>query len=158
MIAGALTSPPTTRDDLVPFFGDSITRGPNKWIRENYEFTAETDNAGNLFVIVGIWGAFEAQLVYYVDSVSTTFTMKQPGAPVPVINSVDLKGAKKLTISGLAFGASPRVIIDNVDRRDRITVSSDNIIKLKGPESEIFGTTLRVVDDTTAAASEPFHP
>jgi hypothetical protein len=156
MIAGALTSPPTTRADLAPFFEDTVTRGPSRWTRKQFEFTSQTDNAGTLFVIVGIWGAFEVQLVYYVDSIRTTFTMRQPGAPEPVINSADFNGAKKLTISGSAFGPSPRVIIDNVDRSDFITVSSDNFIRLKGARSEIFGTTVRVVDDTTAAASQPF--
>jgi hypothetical protein len=159
MIAGALTSPPTVPDDLVTFLGDSSTRGPFRWARKILEFTAQADSVGTLFVIIGIAGAFEGQLVYYVDSVRTTFTMRQPGAPKPIIDSADFNGTRKLRINGSAFGPSPRVIINNVDRSEFITASSHSFIKLKGSLSGLFGVgaIIRVVDDTTAAASEPFR-
>jgi hypothetical protein len=144
IIAGALTSPPTTRDDLVPFFLDTTSHGrsvgANKWARQQYEFTAETDAAGSLNVIIGVWAAFEIGYVYYLDAVRTTFTKRQAGAAEPIINSVDFNGSKRLTINGSAFGPSPRVIINSSDRSDLITVSSNGFIRLRGAASDLFGS------------------
>ena len=162
IIAGAATRPPATRDDLVPFFGGLANlgrrTGANKFARHGYEFTAQADDAGSLYVFIGVWATFEVGYVYYLDAVRTTFTMRQPGAPEPIIESVDFNGTKRLRINGSAFGPSPRVIINNIDRSEFITASSDSLIKLKGSLSDFFGVgaEIRVVDDTTAAASRPF--
>jgi hypothetical protein len=163
IIAGASTQPPATRDDLVPFFEDrtSLGRntGANRWARHEYEFTAQADGVGSLYVFIGVWATFEVGYVYYLDAVRTTFTMRQTGAPEPIIESVNFNGTKKLRISGSAFGPSPSVIINNIDRSEFITASSDSVIKLKGSLSDFVGvgTVIRVVDRTTAAASEPFR-
>jgi hypothetical protein len=172
IITGVSARVPNTPDELVPFFEGLTNDGGkgrfNKWVRHEYEFTAQTDSGGSLYVLIGVWATFEVGYVYYLDAIRASFTRRQAGATEPIIDSVDFNGAKKLRINGSEFGPSPRVIIDNVDRSDFVTLTSNNLIRVKGAESDLFAFrplagpqlgyhTVQVLDDTTAAASQPFH-
>jgi hypothetical protein len=63
-------------------------------------------------------------------------------------------------IEGSGFGPSPRVLINNVDRTSFVVLSSPELIKVKGAFFDLGlrdgDNSIRIVDDTTAAASEPF--
>ena len=55
----------------------------------------------------------------------------------PVIDSASFDGKKKLTISGSAFGETPRVLINGQDRSDRIKSSSGSDITLKAKPNKL---------------------
>jgi len=162
VMAGTTRQAPVALRDAIAFVqGDFIfsNRSPRyRWLTKRYEYTANTDDAGELSVIVGVVAA-GLDASYYVDSVRIGFTERQAGAVSPVISSAVFAG-KKLTIEGAGFGPSPRVIIKNVDRTDFLTSSSDHSIRLRGGLASLGlspgSNRIRVVDDTTAAASEPF--
>jgi hypothetical protein len=160
IMVGATNGPPVTLQDTGPFLQETASNGnPGvyRWLRKQYEFTAQTDAAGALSVMIGVL-LVGGDLTYYVDSVRIKFTRRQAGAAEPVISSAFSIG-NKVTIQGSAFGPSPRVLINNVDRTDFVTMSSPDLIKLKGRLSDLrtgIGDKVVVVDDTTAAASAPF--
>jgi hypothetical protein len=163
-VVAATNSPPANLDEVFLLFHEFVVsdRSPRyRWLRKQYEFTAQTDDEGTLSVIIGVM-ASGIDTNYYIDGVRIKFTRRQAGAVQPVIKSASFSG-KRLTIQGSAFGPSPRVIINDIDRSDLIVVSSDSSITLRGGAAALGLTGpghggIRVVDDTTAAASAPFDP
>lgn len=162
-MVGATNSPPASLSDALTFFHGTVMsdRSPRyRWLKKEYEFTARTDEAGRISVIIGVvLSGLDSS--YYIDGIRTKFTRRQPGAIQPVINSASIAG-KRLTVQGSGFASSARVIINDIDRSDLIVVSSDSSITLRG-SGRVLGSTgrgghnaIRVVHDTTAAASEPF--
>jgi hypothetical protein len=160
-MAGATSSPPSTLSDALTFLEDFVRsdKSPRyQWLLKEYEFTARTDDAGALSIMTGVLagGVF---LSYYIDGIRIKFTRKQAGSVQPIISAASRLG-KRLTIQGSGFGTSPRVIINDVDRSDFIVAASDNSTTLRGSQSSLGLTRshnkVRVVDDNTAAASEPF--
>ena len=160
-MAGAVNNPPASLNDVLPFvhgyfFSDRSPR--YRWFRQQFEFTAQADNAGGLSVMIGVVAAGLSGS-YYIDSVRVEFTKRLAGAVQPVVGSASIVG-KKLTIQGSAFGPSPRVIINDEDRSDFIVAASDGSLTLRGSRSALglirLNNLIRVVDDTTAAASESF--
>jgi hypothetical protein len=55
----------------------------------------------------------------------------------PVIESASYDGNKKITISGGAFGESPRVLINGEDKSGKITKSGDTEIRLKAKQKKL---------------------
>jgi hypothetical protein len=80
-----------------------------------------------------------------------------PGGSAPAIGSASFNGTKKLSISGQGFGSSPRVLINNIDKTDRLKSSSDTSLKLKGKASALGLTsgdnTIRVVHASGAGSN-----
>jgi len=164
IIAGASRVPPATAQDLTPFFQDSGFNEKSfgfkyRWVKKQYEFTAQPDDFGQIYVVVGL-RAFSGFTSVYIDSVRIAFIRRQAGAVQPVINSAARTTSRNLRIEGSAFGPSPRVLINNVDRTSFVVLSSRDLIKVKGAFFDLGlgngDNSIRVVDDTTAAASEPF--
>jgi hypothetical protein len=160
---GAIHSPPATLKDALTFLHDRVRsdKPPRyRWLRKEYELTAQTDDAGSLSIMTGVIpvGVITS---YYIDGITIKFTRREAGSVQPIISSVSRVG-KRLMIEGSAFGPSPRVTINDVDRSDLAVVSTDNSITLRGSLAA-FGflpygdhNAIRVVDDRTAAASDPF--
>jgi photosystem II stability/assembly factor-like uncharacterized protein len=55
----------------------------------------------------------------------------------PFIGSASFDGKKKLSISGLRFGAAPKVLINDVDQSGRISAFSETSIKLKSKAAKL---------------------
>lgn len=55
----------------------------------------------------------------------------------PVIDSASFNGKKLLTISGTRFGEAPRVLINGVDKSEKITFSSDSSLTVKGKSNKL---------------------
>jgi hypothetical protein len=164
IIAGASPVPPATVQDLAPFFqgfafNDKSFGFKYRWVKKEYEFTAQPNDSGQLYVIVGLQ-AFSGIVSLYIDSVRIACIRRQAGSVQPVISSASRTTSRNLRIEGSAFGPSPRVLINNVDRTSFVVVSSPTLIKVKGAFFDLGlrngDNSIRVVDDTTAAASEPF--
>jgi hypothetical protein len=160
-MAGATNSPPSSLTDALTFLRDFVRsdKSPRyQWLRKEYEFTARTDDAGALSIVTGViaGGIFAS---YYIDGIRIKFTRRQAGSVQPIISAASRLG-KRLTIQGSGFGTSPRVIINDVDRSDFIVAASENSTTLRGSQSSLGLTRspnkVRLVDDNTAAASEPF--
>jgi len=160
-MAGATNSPPATLSDALTFSHDFVRsdKSPRyQWLLKEYEFTARTDAVGALSIVTGVidGGIFAS---YYIDGIRIKFTRRQAGSVQPVISAASRLG-KRLMIQGSGFGTSPRVIINDVDRSDFIVAASENSTTLRGSQSSLGLTRshneVRVVDDNTAAASEPF--
>jgi len=75
ILTGVLPKPPRTRDDLIPTYQEDTGNGGHlgyTWLDKKYEWTVRSGGDGTLYVIIGIWGTFEVQRIYYVDSVRVT--------------------------------------------------------------------------------------
>src|SRR5262249_27097179 len=91
IIAGASAVPPATVQDLTPFFQDFAFNDKSfgfkyRWVKKQYEFTAQPDNSGQIYVIVGLRD-FAGITLLYIDSVRIACIRRQAGAVQPVINS-----------------------------------------------------------------------
>lgn len=42
------------------------------WLEKHFEYIVETDDAGEIYVNIGVWGSWETTRTYYVDSVNVT--------------------------------------------------------------------------------------
>jgi hypothetical protein len=164
IIAGASQVPPVTFQDLTPFlqdfgFNEKSFGFKYRWVKKQYEFTAQPSDSGQIYVIVGLRDFGEISTLY-IDSVRIACIRRQAGAVQPVISSATRTTGRNLRIEGSAFGPSPRVLINNIDRTSFVVVSSPTLIKVKGAFFDLGlrngDNSIRVVDDTTAAASEPF--
>jgi hypothetical protein len=75
----------------------------------------------------------------------------------PVIDSASFNGKKAITISGSAFGESPRVLINGKDLSGKIIASSDSEITLKAKLKKLGLTpgdnTVRVITADDAASN-----
>src|SRR5262249_23644297 len=136
IIAGASAVPPATVQDLTPFFQDFAFNDKSfgfkyRWVKKQYEFTAQSDNSGQIHVIVGLRD-FAGITSLYIDGVRIACIRRQAGAVQPVINSASRTTSRNLRIEGSAFGPSPRVLINNVDRTSFVVASSPGVIKVKG--------------------------
>jgi hypothetical protein len=169
IISGVLKQPPKVPDDLRSTFQDLTFNGNDSdvghvWLDKGYEFSAEANDEGIFYVLIGIWGTFETSRTYYVDNVRISLAKRQEGVEGPSISSASIKVKKKLRIEGIRFGAAPRVLINNIDRSEFIQAASENVIKLKGKASRLGldqswpgdANRVQVVDDATAAASNVF--
>ena len=169
IISGVLKQPPKVPDDLRSTFQDLTLNGNDSdvgyvWLDKGYEFTAEANDEGILYVLIGVWGTFETPRTYYVDNVRLSLAKRQEGVEGPSISSVSITGEKRLRIEGSSFGPAPRVLINNIDRSEFIRAASGSVIKLRGRASRLGlnqswpgdASRVQVVDDTTAAASNVF--
>lgn len=73
IIAGAVTRPPRARQELEPAFQGKTGNGsPSdvgyKWLRKSYDFTVRSGPDGKFYVVVGVWGTWEAARTYYIDA------------------------------------------------------------------------------------------
>jgi hypothetical protein len=79
IITGVIQEPSQSRDDLVyqEDTGNGCQPGTGyKWLEKSYDFTVESNSSGKLYVIIGIWGTWEAPRTYYVDEVQVSFVEK----------------------------------------------------------------------------------
>ena len=73
IITGVLQQPPKTRDELV-YQGDTGNGHPDSdvgyvWLSNSYTFTVQSNVEGEIYVILGVWGAWETPRTYYLDSI-----------------------------------------------------------------------------------------
>lgn len=75
---------PTTSNDLIPTSRestDNLKSNPKyRWLDKHYEFSVSSGQATSLWIVIGIWGAFEIRDIYYVDSVRVEITPKPDGS------------------------------------------------------------------------------
>ncbi len=76
IITGASGKKPQSRNDLT--YQDTTGNGSAAdvgyvWLKKSYEVTAHSDDKGNLYVAIGVWGTFETARTYYLDNVQVTF-------------------------------------------------------------------------------------
>lgn len=75
----------------------------------------------------------------------------------PEITTANFNGAKKLIISGNRFGNAPRVIINNLDKSEFVTSSSDTTIQLKAKKKKLGlvdgDNRLQIIDANTGASN-----
>jgi hypothetical protein len=79
IITGVMEKQPQTVDEII-----SLTQGDTgnhsktdvgyRWLRKSYNFTLRSSPDGKLYVIIGIWGVWETERTYYVDSIFVLFT------------------------------------------------------------------------------------
>jgi hypothetical protein len=79
IIAGAHTQPPQTAEDLA--FRDGTGNGAGadvgyRWVDRTYTMEARADAAGQVWVVVGVWGTWESPRTYYVDDLKVAFTKR----------------------------------------------------------------------------------
>ena len=77
IITGVLHESPTSRDELV-YQGETGNGADSNvgylWLEKSYSFSVESDAAGKLCVIVGVWGVWESPRTYYLDNLKIVFT------------------------------------------------------------------------------------
>jgi hypothetical protein len=77
IITGALSERPESREDLV-YQGDTGNNADPEagyvWLNKSYDFTVQSNSDGMLYVIIGVWGTWEASRTYYVDNIHVTLT------------------------------------------------------------------------------------
>lgn len=77
IITGVLQEPPKSRYELV-YQGDTGNGARSDvgylWLEKSYGFSVESDAAGKLYVVVGVWGVWETPRTYYIDSLRVIFT------------------------------------------------------------------------------------
>lgn len=65
------------------------------------------------------------------------YQLRSSAIPLPLISSVTQQSKKKLRIDGMHFGIAPRVLINSIDRTDKITGSSPTQLTLKGKPKKL---------------------
>lgn len=114
-------------------------------------FFSELDNA--------LWQAVNGVTDWPNHDLFNQFTECTTGNPAAraSIDSEIFNGKKNLTIEGSKFGDTPRVLINDTDRTDRVTSASDTVIKLKSKEKKLGlksgDNTVQVVDASGAASN-----
>jgi len=76
VIVSVTSQLPQTRDDLT--YPDDTANGSDadigyQWLQKEFDFTAETDSTGRLYVSIGVWGTWETARIYYIDKVQVCF-------------------------------------------------------------------------------------
>lgn len=77
----------------------------------------------------------------------------------PSITGVTFDGKKTLTITGVRFGSSPRVLINSRDQSAKIKAASDTSIRVQGKAKKlgiVSGENTAQVVDASGTASTPF--
>jgi len=74
IITGVSSEEPEAADDLM-FQGDTGIGEQEGfiWLDKSYEFTAESNDDGELWVALGVWGTWETPRTYYIDNISISF-------------------------------------------------------------------------------------
>ena len=77
LITGVSTTSPETVEDLM-FQGDTghhqnETQG-FIWMEKHFTFEVHTDQKGEVYVSIGVWGTWETARTYYVDEVNVSFS------------------------------------------------------------------------------------
>ena len=80
-VAGARASAPQTGADIQAIARDETGNGATsdvgyRWLSKSYTSTVETDAAGKLYVVVGIWGTWETERSHYVDDLRVRIVEK----------------------------------------------------------------------------------
>src|SRR5205823_5683164 len=77
VLAGAAPSVPANGDEAVALARDDTGNGGETevaWRLRSYDSVAAAGPSGELTAVVGVWGTFEAQRTYYLDSLAIEFT------------------------------------------------------------------------------------
>ena len=74
IITGAYADRPLKdKESSLMFQGDTGTGGNSlenhKWMEKSYEFTVTSDEDGEIYVNIGVWGTWETKRIYFVDNV-----------------------------------------------------------------------------------------
>ena len=80
-VAGARAAAPQTGADIQAIARDETGNGATsdvgyRWLSKSYTSTVETDAAGKLYVVVGIWGTWETERSHYVDDLRVRIVEK----------------------------------------------------------------------------------
>lgn len=79
IITGVSSNSPEEAGDLT-FQGDTGHHMDERgvvWLEKNYNFEAQSNSNGKLYVSIGVWGTWETPRVYHVDSVKVELTSSQ---------------------------------------------------------------------------------
>jgi hypothetical protein len=76
LITGVSTTSPETVDDII--FQGNTGHHQNEtqdfiWTEKQFTFTVQTDQKGEVYVYIGVWGTWETARTYYVDEVNVSF-------------------------------------------------------------------------------------
>ncbi len=90
VLAGASPDPPTAADALVSTVdtgnGETSDTGV-EWVEKSVTVPVESDEDGELFVYLGVWGTSEFSRTYDLDEVQVTLFrtgLSEPSGPDPV--------------------------------------------------------------------------
>lgn len=76
IIAGASNKQPKTGADLI--YRDDTGKDSNlpqhEWITKTYLDTLATSEEGSVYLMVGVWGTYEVERTYFVDSIEVTIS------------------------------------------------------------------------------------
>ncbi|MFW9952194.1 MAG: hypothetical protein ACFFKA_18900, partial [Candidatus Thorarchaeota archaeon] len=83
IITGVHLSPPESANELI--YQDHTGNGFNfdtgyVWLDKNYEFNINSDTSNNFWIVIGIWGNWEAPRTYYIDSLSIQIQKDNPNS------------------------------------------------------------------------------
>ena len=84
LITGVSTTSPEKAEDLT-FQGDTGHHQNETqefiWMEKQFTFTVQTDQKGEVYVNIGVWGTWETTRTYYVDEVNVTFSAISSDVP-----------------------------------------------------------------------------
>jgi hypothetical protein len=73
IITGATSFDPEKASDLI-FQDDTGHQSDNEtglvWLNKSYTLTVQTDESGDIYITLGVWGTWETHRTYYIDSVN----------------------------------------------------------------------------------------
>ena len=80
LITGVLPQSPETRDDLI--YQGHTGNGRQEdvgyvWLDKSYSFDVTSNSAGQLYILVGIWGTWETPRIYYIDNLSVVISQNR---------------------------------------------------------------------------------
>jgi len=81
IITGVHLSPPDSANELI--YQGHTGNGFNfdtgyVWLDKNYGFNINSDTSNNLWIVIGLWGNWEAPRTYYIDSLSIRIQKGNP--------------------------------------------------------------------------------
>ncbi len=77
IITGVQRQQPATADDLANKYQDEAdVELYALWLHKNYEFKVKSKRSNVLYVVIGLWGTYNAHRTYWFDNVCVTVTKK----------------------------------------------------------------------------------
>lgn len=87
IITSVLNHELTNRDELM-YQGDTGHHSEEEglvWLEKTYDFYIDTDENGELYINLGVWGSWETTRTYFIDDVVITITEQEPIAEYPTL-------------------------------------------------------------------------
>ncbi len=58
------------------------------WLEKSFEYFVETDENGEIYINIGVWGSWETSRMYYVDAVNISFMVQEKIEQYPTVSGV----------------------------------------------------------------------